>query len=111
MKKNIKLFLTTLMALGLIGVASACGSTASEGSSDGGSQSEAPAAEYTVTFVADGVTVDTVTYTEGAASISEPAVPAKDHYTGGWEAYTLDGNVTVNAVYTLKEYTVTFVAV
>ena len=110
MKKNIKLFLTTLMALGLIGVASACGSTASEGSSDGGSQSEAPAAEYTVTFVADGVTVDTVTYAEGAASITEPAVPAKDHYTGVWEAYTLDGNVTVNAVYTLKEYTVTFVA-
>ena len=110
MKKNLKLLLAALMSLGLIGVASACGSVAPDISSDDGSQSESPAAEYTVTFVADGVTVDTVTYTEGAESITEPEVPAKEHYTGAWEAYTLDGNVTVNAVYTLTEYTVSFVA-
>ena len=110
MKKNLKLLLAALMSLGLIGVASACGSVAPDISSDDGSQLESPAAEYTVTFVADGVTVDTVTYTEGAESITEPEVPAKEHYTGAWEAYTLDGNVTVNAVYTLTEYTVTFVA-
>ena len=110
MKKNLKLLLAALMSLGLIGIASACGSVAPDISSDDGSQSESPAAEYTVTFVADGVTVDTVTYTEGAESITEPEVPAKEHYTGAWEAYTLDGNVTVNAVYTLTEYTVTFVA-
>ena len=110
MKKNLKLLLAALISLGLMGVASACDFIIPDTSSDSGLQSESPAAEYTVTFVADGVTVDTVTYTEGAESITEPAVPAKEHYTGAWEAYTLDGNVTVNAVYTLMEYTVTFVA-
>ncbi|MBE5739307.1 MAG: hypothetical protein E7349_00465 [Clostridiales bacterium] len=110
MKKNLKLLLAALISLGLMGVASACDFIIPDTSSDSGLQSESPAVEYTVTFVADGVTVDTVTYTEGAESITEPAVPAKEHYTGAWEAYTLDGNVTVNAVYTLMEYTVTFVA-
>ena len=110
MKKNLKLLLAALISFGLMGVASACDFIIPDTSSDSGLQSESPAAEYTVTFVADGVTVDTVTYTEGTESITEPAVPAKEHYTGAWEAYTLDGNVTVNAVYTLMEYTVTFVA-
>lgn len=56
---------------------------------------------YTVTFVADGVTVADVTYEAGETSIEEPAVPAKDGYTGAWEPYTLnDTNITVNAVYT-----------
>ena len=59
---------------------------------------------YTVTFVADGVTVETVTYEAGATSIEEPAVPAKDGYTGVWESYTLnDTKITVNAVYTAIE--------
>lgn len=59
---------------------------------------------YTVTFVADSVTVETVTYEAGATSIEEPAVPAKDGYTGVWESYTLnDTNLTVNAVYTAIE--------
>lgn len=68
---------------------------------------------YTVTFVADGVTVSTVTYSEGATSIVEPAVPTKSGYTGVWETYTLNNtNITVNAVYTAipvepKVYTVT----
>lgn len=57
--------------------------------------------KYTVTFVADGVTVATVEYEEGATSITEPAVPVKDGYTGEWESYTLNNtNITVNAVYT-----------
>ena len=109
MKKNLKLFLAALTALGLMGVATAC-STEQNSESGSNSQVETPAAEYTVTFVADGETVGTVTYIEGAESITEPEVPAKEHYTGAWEAYELNGNVTVNAVYTATEYTVTFVA-
>lgn len=58
--------------------------------------------KYTVTFVADGVTVATVEYEEGATSLDGvPDVPAKSGYTGEWEAYTLNNtNITVNAVYT-----------
>lgn len=60
--------------------------------------------KYTVTFVADGVTVKVVEYEEGATSIDPndvPAVPAKDGFTGVWDSYTLDDtNITVNAVYT-----------
>ena len=66
---------------------------------------------YTVTFKADGVTVGTCDYTVENKEITPPQVPAKPHYTGTWEAYTLEtGNVTVNAVYTPVTYTVTFKA-
>lgn len=63
------------------------------------------ATTYTVTFVADGVTVDRVTYTEGDTELSRiPDVPVKDGYTGVWKEYTLsDTNITVNAVYTAIE--------
>ena len=59
---------------------------------------------YTVTFVADGVTVAEVEYAVGD-TIEEPAVPAKDGYTGVWETYDLTkgGNITINAVYTAIE--------
>ena len=61
--------------------------------------------EYTVTFVADGVTVSTGTYTETDKTITEPVVPEKDGYTGEWENYTLTtGNIIVSAVYTPIEY-------
>ncbi len=66
--------------------------------------------EYTATFVADGVTVKTIIYKKGATSLIAPAVPEKAGYTGAWEAYELNGNITVNAVYTLIENTVTFMA-
>ena len=67
---------------------------------------------YTVTFVADGVTVDTRTYTVENKSITEPDVPAKPRHTGAWEAYTLTtGDIIVNAVYTpATEYKVIFKA-
>ena len=56
---------------------------------------------YTATFVADGVTVATVTFTVEDASIAEPTVPEKAGYTGVWEAYELIAdNITINAVYT-----------
>jgi hypothetical protein len=57
--------------------------------------------EYTVTFVADGATVGTATYTVEDKDIEEPAVPEKEGYTGVWETYELTtGDITVNAVYT-----------
>ena len=65
---------------------------------------------HTVTFVADGVTVDTVTFAEGDTSVTEPDVPPKEHYTGAWEEYTLGtADITVEAVYTPITYTITFV--
>lgn len=65
---------------------------------------------HTVTFVADGVTVDTVTFAEGAASVTEPDVPPKAHYTGEWPSYILGtADITVEAVYTPITYTITFV--
>ena len=67
--------------------------------------------EYTVTFVADGETVGTATYTIDNKEITAPAVPEKAHYTGAWESYELtSGDVTVNAVYTAIDYTATFMA-
>lgn len=64
----------------------------------------------TVTFKADGTEVAKVYYAEGVTAIVEPSVPQKAGYVGEWEEYTLDGNIEVNAVYTLAEYTVTFKA-
>ena len=62
------------------------------------------AIEYTVTFVADGATVGTATYTVENTEITVPEVPAKEGYTGAWEAYELTtGDITVNAVYTEVE--------
>ena len=59
---------------------------------------------YSVTFIADGKIVDTVKFKFGDTSISEPAVPAKEGYTGKWSAYTLAAsNITVQAVYTKNE--------
>ena len=68
------------------------------------------AATHTVTFVADGVTVGTVTFAEGDDSVTEPDVPPKAHYTGAWPSYTLGtADITVEAVYTPITYTITFV--
>ncbi len=57
---------------------------------------------YTATFVADGTVVASVDFQKGTTSIEEPAVPARDRYTGRWEDYTLnDADITIHAVYTL----------
>lgn len=57
---------------------------------------------YTLTFVADGVTVGTVTYNVTMAGVAAPEVPAKEGYTGAWAAMDLatGGDKTVEAVYT-----------
>ena len=58
---------------------------------------------FTVTFVADGKTVDTITKKVGeTVSVSEfPDVPEKPGYTGRWEITTdITETTTVNAIYT-----------
>ena len=65
----------------------------------------------TVTFVADGRTVAVMTYTKYQLWVNKPVLPSKYGYDGVWEDYTLtadSGDITVNAVYTAKTYTVTF---
>ena len=65
---------------------------------------------YTATFIADGKVVKRVSFTSGAISISEPAIPVKEGYSGKWETYTLGSeNITINAVYTKKQYIVSWV--
>ncbi len=67
--------------------------------------------EFTVTFIADGQTIDVQTFTVENKNITEPAVPNKTGYNGVWENYELTtNNLTVNAIYSLITYTVTFVA-
>ena len=57
---------------------------------------------HKATFVADGKIIDVVEFEDGATSINEPAVPAKDRYTAKWEDYVLeDKDITINAEYTL----------
>jgi len=65
--------------------------------------------EYTVSFVANGVTVNTESYTIENTKVTEPVAPAKDHYMVAWSTYELlGGDVTVEAIYTPVPYTVTF---
>ena len=67
--------------------------------------------QYTVTFVVDGIKINVFYYTVEDKNFANPPVPPKTGYAGVWEDYTLTtGDVTVNAVYTPIEYTVTFIA-
>ncbi len=65
---------------------------------------------HTVTFMANGVVIDKVTFAEGATELERvPAVPTREGYTGAWEAYTLGtSDITVNANYTAKGYTIVY---
>ncbi|MCQ2430243.1 MAG: discoidin domain-containing protein [Clostridia bacterium] len=59
---------------------------------------------FTATFVASNQVVAKVEFPEGATSIEEPPVPAKEGYTGAWAAYTVsDKDFIVRAVYTAVE--------
>ena len=69
---------------------------------------------YTVTFKADGVTVDTQTVGYGKDA-TVPTIPTKDGYTQTAPTWDKDGkNITadteINAVYTINKYTVTYKA-
>jgi len=66
---------------------------------------------YTVSYLVDGKTVATVKYSIEDFDFSVPAVPEKKGYEGKWEDHEYKfENLTVNAVYTVKECTITFVA-
>ncbi|MBR2293417.1 MAG: uL15 family ribosomal protein [Clostridia bacterium] len=67
---------------------------------------------YTATFKADGQVVGTVQFTvEQTELLGIPAVPAKKGYNGVWSAYEIKAeDMTIEAVYTLIQYTATFIA-
>jgi len=68
--------------------------------------------KYTVTFVANGETINTQTVEHGSAATA-PEAPAVEGYTfTGWDVAfdNVTGDITVNAVYEINKYTVTFVA-
>lgn len=73
---------------------------------------------YTVTFMCNGEVYSTELVEEGSKIGNIPEPPARTGYTGKWyfgdEEFTYDtpitSDITVNAVYTAKTYTVTFTA-
>ena len=73
---------------------------------------------YTVTFIYNDEVYSTVLVERGYIIGNIPEPPARTGYTGKWylgdEEFTYDtpvtSNITVNAVYTAKTYTVTFTA-
>ena len=67
--------------------------------------------KHTATFVADGTEIATIEYIDGEAQSSEPSVPEKEGYTGEWDYVGgVYSDITINAIYTPIEYTVTFTA-
>ena len=66
-----------------------------------------------MTFVADGQTIATRQVSYGSPLTDIPAVPEKEGHTGEWnitDFSEIKQDLTVNAVYTAKTMTVTFVA-
>lgn len=65
---------------------------------------------YTVTWVADGIPVDTETVVYGGKATKSPAVPAKEGHTGEWVGATTEikNDTTITATYTINSYTVTW---
>lgn len=65
--------------------------------------------EYTATFQTEGGVIGTVKFTVEDEKLDEPAVPVKDGYNGAWEDYEIAAkDLTINAVYTAIEYTITY---
>ena len=67
---------------------------------------------FTVTWVDEnGNTVATETVEYGKDAVNVPAVPAKEGYTGVWEAEAenVTSDLTIKPVYTINTYTVTWV--
>ncbi len=64
---------------------------------------------YDVTFIANEKVVDTLTYTVEDKTFTPPTVPIVAWYDGAWEEYTLTtGDIEVQAIYTLHQYSATF---
>ena len=67
--------------------------------------------EYTATFLADGTTLGTRTFTVEDSRISdEPSVPLKEYYFGSWSYTITADDITAEAVYTPVEYRIVFKA-
>lgn len=95
------------------------GTTAPTSESTTGTSATEPAKTvYTVTFMYNGELYSTELVEEGSKIGNIPEPPARTGYTGKWylgdEEFTYDtpitSDITVNAVYTAKTYTVTFTA-
>ena len=66
---------------------------------------------YYASFMVDGEEIEKVPFTVESTSISEPDVPIKTGYTGKWSEYIIAAsNITINAEYSINDYTVSFVA-
>lgn len=67
---------------------------------------------YTIDYYADGEKTETKTYSISDGDYADPAVPQKKGYTAKWEEYRFEDveTISVHAVYTPIEYTVTFEA-
>ena len=68
-------------------------------------------AKYVITFVVDGKTLLVTEYDSNAA-VTMPAVPEKEGYNGAWDVNVSEatGDLVINAVYTAKKITLTYVA-
>ncbi|MBQ6266332.1 MAG: leucine-rich repeat protein [Clostridia bacterium] len=64
---------------------------------------------YYATIIADGATIAKIPFVYGQKSITLPDVPKKEGHTGAWPTYTLPAHdITIEAVYTPIEYTITY---
>lgn len=64
--------------------------------------------QYTATFMVNGISYE-VEFTIEDEAINEPEIPPMAGYGGKWESYSIVcEDITVNAVYTLIEYTITY---
>ncbi len=66
--------------------------------------------QYSVTFMAGNEAIAVEKYTVENTEISTPSIPNKIGYDSQWEKFTLNNSdITVNAIYTPIQYSVTFV--
>jgi hypothetical protein len=66
---------------------------------------------YTAYFYADEKLIDCKTFTVENKNIIEPDIPEKKGYTASWEEYSLElSDISINAKYTIIEYTISFIA-
>ena len=65
---------------------------------------------FTITWIADGEVVYTTNMPYGSGIMTEHPVPEKEGHTGTWdkEVNIVTENVTVTAIYTPNQYTITF---
>ncbi len=78
---------------------------------DTGASSGTKQTTYRISFVADGTIVAMIPYLSGE-TVTAPAVPEKEGYTGAWESYepANSDSQTVNAVYTVIMSNVKFLS-